>query len=293
MTRLLLVDDDIVVRTTLSGLLSVNGFAVTTAGSVREALKLICSETYDVLLSDLHMPGAGDGLTVISSMRHANPNAVTLLLSAFPEMAAATRAILQQADEVLTKPIDITALVEVIRERVSVGPVANREILSVAEILARTVATTTELWFETLKKEDKVFSVSMTQEQRCGHLPRFFLELDSRLQSPKPIGGNTKVSSAASAHGLKRRQQHYTAAMLVEEYRVLQISIFQTLQNNLATIDYNQLIIGIMVIADEIAFQLSQAMASYIEGTKGDPYRLELVRMNRAGASNASFGDES
>jgi hypothetical protein len=45
------------------------------------------------------MPGAGDGLTVVSAMKHANPKAVTLLLSAFPEMTAAAAAILQQANE--------------------------------------------------------------------------------------------------------------------------------------------------------------------------------------------------
>jgi CheY-like chemotaxis protein len=47
--------------------------------------KHITSETYDVLLSDLHMPGAGDGLTVVGAMRHANPRAITLLLTAFPD----------------------------------------------------------------------------------------------------------------------------------------------------------------------------------------------------------------
>jgi hypothetical protein len=37
-------------------------------------------------------------------MRHANPRAVTLLLSAFPEMAATAHAILLQADQILVKP---------------------------------------------------------------------------------------------------------------------------------------------------------------------------------------------
>ncbi len=90
--RVLLVDDDEIVRMALTGVLEQSGFSVTTAATVPEALRLISGpETYDVLLSDLHMPGAGDGLTVVSAMRHANPQAVTLLLSAFPEMTAAAR----------------------------------------------------------------------------------------------------------------------------------------------------------------------------------------------------------
>jgi hypothetical protein len=52
--------------------------------------------------------------------------------------------------------------------------------------------------------------------------------------------------------------------MLVEESRMLQVSIFQTLQNNLASIDFSLLSIGVMTIADEVDSQLSQAMASFI-----------------------------
>src|SRR6201986_3231418 len=130
--KVLVVDDDEIVRATLTGVLEQSGFGVTAAAGVPEALKLISGpETYDVLLSDLHMPGAGDGLTVVSAMRHANPKAVTLLLSAFPEMTAAAAAILQQADEILVKPIDLSSLIEIIRQRLASGPQRKREIETV------------------------------------------------------------------------------------------------------------------------------------------------------------------
>jgi CheY-like chemotaxis protein len=271
-TRVLLVDDDSVVRTTLSSLLAVSGFDVTTAASVKEALKLICSETYDVLLSDLHMPGAGDGLTVISAMRHANPKAVTLLLSAFPQLAAATQALVLQADEILTKPIDTTALIDLIRQRTAAGPGGNREILSVGEILSRHSETTMRLWFEYLEEEKTVSPISLTYEQRSAHLPQLFRELVTRLQSTQLVGGQQKVSSAAVLYGKKRHQQGYSATMLVEESRMLQASIFQTLQDNLANIDLSLMLTGIMAIADEIDWQLSQAMTSFIECSMGDAH---------------------
>jgi len=96
--RILLVDDDEVVRYSLGRVLEKNDFQVTTAPTVSEALKVISSASFDVLLSDLHMPGAGDGLTVVSAMRHANPKAVTLRMSGFPQMPAAAEAILLQTD---------------------------------------------------------------------------------------------------------------------------------------------------------------------------------------------------
>src|SRR5580658_8819410 len=136
-TRVLLVDDDEVVRVSLSFVLEQSGFTVTSAANVPEALKYISSESYDVLLSDLHMPGAGDGLTVVSAMRHANPMAVTLLLSAFPEMNAAAQAIMRQADEILLKPIDVVSLTRVINQGLASGPQHRREIVTVATILER------------------------------------------------------------------------------------------------------------------------------------------------------------
>jgi hypothetical protein len=72
------------------------------------------------------------------------------------------------------------------------------------------------------------------------------------------------VSDAAAEHGLNRRRQGYTAAMMVEESRMLQVTVFDTLQQNLVSIDFSVLLIGVMTIADEIDSQLSQAMDSYI-----------------------------
>ena len=77
--RILLVDDDDSIRSTLSEIFNLEGCDVTTAADVPEALRYITANVYDVLLSDLHMPGAGDGLTVVSAMRHSNPNAVTII----------------------------------------------------------------------------------------------------------------------------------------------------------------------------------------------------------------------
>src|ERR1700681_2498624 len=66
-TKILLVDDNDSIRESLSLVLEHNGFDVVMASNVNEALKLIGTQTFDVLLSDLQMPDAGDGLTVVSA----------------------------------------------------------------------------------------------------------------------------------------------------------------------------------------------------------------------------------
>lgn len=262
---ILLVDDDEVLRRTLAIVLQHHGYDVTTAASVPEALKLISAGSYDVLLSDLHMPGRGDGLTVVSAMRHANPNAVTMLFSAFPEMDAAAQAILLQTDQILVKPMNIPALIEAIEQRLAIGAPPSRVIESVATILEYSIQSTVDAWFERVEKEKKLTVIAMSREQRVGHLPKILIDLVNRLRSFKSLGSHELISVAAQQHGRLRRQQGYSAAMMVAESRMLQVSIFETLQKNLASIDFSILLNGVMTIADEVDSQLSQAMDSYME----------------------------
>ena len=66
--RVLLVDDDDALLEVMRALLELNGFEVVAVGGVTEALKRIATESFQVLITDLHMPNAGDGFTVISAM---------------------------------------------------------------------------------------------------------------------------------------------------------------------------------------------------------------------------------
>jgi len=277
MPKILLVDDDKDLRQSLASVLEHHGFEVKTAGNVAEALTFISSETFDVLLSDLHMPGAGDGLTVVSAMRHANPSAVTMLLTSFPEMDAAAHAILLQTDEILVKPMRVPDLVEAIRQRLAGGPLSPRIVESVATILERSAGETIKDWFHQVQSEKSIMVVPLSEEERCGHLPQLLRDLVHRLRSFKSLGTKELVSIAANEHGAVRHNQGYTASMMVEESRLLQVCIFRTLQKNLATIDFSILLIGVMTIADEVDSQLSQAMKRFtVESLAGGHASLDV-----------------
>ena len=270
--KILVVDDNEAIRFSLGKVLEHHGFDVTLARHVPEALKYISSERFDVLLSDLHMPGAGDGLTLVSAMRHSNPQAITMLLSGFPDIDAAAQAILLQADEVLAKPIEVRSLIELIHERLA-SPAARPRVAveSVATVLERSTESTIDAWFKKVMLDKKLMTVQMSEQSRRGHLPQLFRELVLRLRSPTPLGANApNVSTSAILHGQTRRKQGYTSVMLVEESRMLQVSIFQTLQDNLASMDFSVLLIGVMTIADEVDAQLSTAMESYHGASQGE-----------------------
>ena len=263
-TTILLVDDDEIIRSALRDLLSHKGFIVTVADSVVGALKLINSQRFDVLLTDLHMPGAGDGLTVVSAMRHVSPTTVTILLSSFPEMESAAQAIRSQTDDILFKPMEISALASAITARLAQGPASSHTVETVATILDRSTQQCIEEWFSQVQVDSELTKVPMTREERCSHLPQVFRDLVERLNVDHPIGTKGPLSAAAAAHGVNRRRQGYSASMLVEESRILQVSIFRTLQKNLANINFSILLYQVMTIADEVDSQLRQAINCYV-----------------------------
>jgi DNA-binding response OmpR family regulator len=262
--KVLIVDDNEALLETIDAILKNDGFETVTATNVKEALHEISVQSFDALLTDLQMPQAGDGLTVVSAMHHSNPEAVTLILSAFPAMKEAAAAILLQPDDILVKPMSMRKLGQTIRERLVNRKPAERTVESVATILEDGTEATIRDWLERVDSEPHILTVRMDDKQRSAHLPQLFRDLVTRLRNPLPLGHHALTSPTAAAHGITRREQGYSAAMMVEESRMLQVSIFQTLQNNLFRVNFSLLLVGVMAIADEVDSQLAQAMAGYV-----------------------------
>jgi CheY-like chemotaxis protein len=262
--RLLLADDDEAVREMLQVALERDGFEVVAVASVKDALSRIAAESFDVLLSDLHMPHAGDGFTVVSAMRHTHPQAVTLVLSGYPALEEALSAIRVQADAILVKPIEIASLRKLIREKLA-HSAAPRSLPteSVASILERDLDATIQDWMALVEHDEELTCIPLSFEDRTGHLPNLIADLVYRLRLPPTAKAN--ISIAAREHGDLRRRQGYTAAMVVEESRILQVSIFNTLQKNLSRVDFSKVLLDVITIADEVDSQLKQAMLSYVE----------------------------
>jgi DNA-binding NtrC family response regulator len=144
--RVLLVDDDDAVRDMMTMTLKHKGFDVTAASNVTEALRFITTESFDVLITDLHMPNPSDGFTVVTAMRHSQPNALTLLVSGYPDVQGAVSAILLEADEIIVKPFEVGRLADLLRQKMLTRQSSPRmEKQRVAAILRRCMASVIEL----------------------------------------------------------------------------------------------------------------------------------------------------
>jgi DNA-binding response OmpR family regulator len=266
--RVLLVDDDDAVRSMMEEILNRKGFDVVAAATVTEALRLISVETFDVLVTDLHMPHPGDGFTVVSAMRHSQPDALTLLISGYPDVQSAMAAILLEVDEIIVKPFDVGKLTELVRNKMSARKSAPRlDKERVGAILQRCNATIVEDWLERVKKSRELNHLPLTDNERTGHLPTLIEDLVVRLSKPSATAKDSDAvfSAAAVAHGRLRYLQGYTPAMLVHESRILQVTLFGTLQRNLSLLDFSLLLPDVMTIADEVDAQLTQSMDNYMK----------------------------
>jgi DNA-binding response OmpR family regulator len=264
--RVLLVDDDGAVRAMMNEALTRKGFEVVTAECVPEALKYISTESFDVLITDLHMPDPGDGFTAVSAMRHSQPNALTMLVSGYPDVQSAMAAILLEVDEVLVKPFEIGHLTELIKVRIlNRRPTKRLDKERVGAILLRCTGAVVERWLERVKRSSELNLLPLSDEERTGHLPKLVEDLANRLSQPNATSKDSDAifSAAAVAHGKLRFAQGYTPAMLVHESRILQVTVFGMLQSNLNYLDFSLLLPDVMTIADEVDAQLTQSMDSF------------------------------
>jgi ActR/RegA family two-component response regulator len=267
--RVLLVDDDEAVRIVMSATLEKKGFEVVSAASVPEALKFITTEGFDAVITDLHMPNPSDGFAVITAMRHSQPDALTLLVSGYPDVKSAVNAILLEADQIMMKPFEVEKLADLIREKTLTRKCAPKKREKVAAILERCMGSIVEQWLVRVKKNKELSKLILTDQQRTGYLPRLIADLVLRLNNPNPPGeeGDSVCSAAAVAHGKMRQLQGYTPGMLVHDSRILQVTLFATLQDNLGALDFSLVLPDIMTIADEVDSQLMQAMEGYPQAT--------------------------
>jgi ActR/RegA family two-component response regulator len=266
--RVLLVDNDAAVRAMMTRALELTGFEVVAVANVTDALTRIATECFDVLIADLHVPNPADGLAVVTAMRHSQPDAVTLLVSGFPDVQSAMAAVFLEANEIIVKPFEIWQLTELVQERmINRKPTARLDKERVGAVLQRCVADVVGGWLARAKQSSSLNRLQLSDEERTGHVPKLVEDLAIRLHrsSASAKDSDAPFSPAAVAHGELRYRQGYTPAMLVHESRVMQVTIFGTLQSNLNALDFSLLLPDVMAIADEVDSQLTQSMESYMK----------------------------
>ncbi len=105
--RILVVDDDPMVRDVLTRVLKVQGYAVEQVGGVDEALDLCYRDgEVDLVISDIHMPGR-DGVALLAELRMRYPDTAVLMLTGDDDVGLAVECLKKGAMDYLAKPVQI------------------------------------------------------------------------------------------------------------------------------------------------------------------------------------------
>ncbi|MDT8436451.1 MAG: sigma-54 dependent transcriptional regulator [Gemmatimonadota bacterium] len=113
--RILIVDDELSVRTSLREWFLEDGFDVTTAEDGLDALRRLDEGPFDLMIVDLKMPGM-DGISLQRRVREIDPSATIIILTAFASVETAVEALKMGAFDYVTKPVDPDELSHTVRK---------------------------------------------------------------------------------------------------------------------------------------------------------------------------------
>ena len=117
--RILLVDDDAAIRSTMQAILEDEGFLVDSASTGKEAIEKTKQKTYDVALLDIRLPDM-EGIELLHLMKDDLPRTRKIMVTGYPSMQNAVDAVNERADAYLIKPVDPDKLLATIRQQIDI-----------------------------------------------------------------------------------------------------------------------------------------------------------------------------
>ncbi|MDD5668860.1 MAG: sigma-54 dependent transcriptional regulator [Candidatus Omnitrophica bacterium] len=148
-SHILVVDDEPLVRRSLSEFLTMEGFTVSSASDGEEALEFLKKHTADVILADLKMPKC-DGIELLQKVKVSHPNTTIIMITGFASIDSAVEAMKQGAYDYVTKPI-VDSEIKIILDRI----ITQRNLLEENVKLKRQLSATLRDHFHNIVGKSK------------------------------------------------------------------------------------------------------------------------------------------
>lgn len=116
--RVLVVDDDKVLLKSFKEVLESEGYLVDTAMTGREAIEKSEANFYNLTLIDIRLADM-EGTELLTRIRETTPKMVKIMITGYPSLESAKDSLNKGADGYIIKPVDITELLNMIRDRLS------------------------------------------------------------------------------------------------------------------------------------------------------------------------------
>lgn len=112
--RILVVDDDVGLRRVLKTVLEEEGYIVDVAGSGEEAIKKSNIAYYNVAFIDIRLPDMM-GTRLLTELRETTPRMIKIVITGFPSVENAIKAVNQRADAYILKPFNIEKILKIVK----------------------------------------------------------------------------------------------------------------------------------------------------------------------------------
>lgn len=173
--KILIVDDDDLVRDTLQFVLESNNYLVLAASHAAEALTILGDQPVDIIISDIFMPGM-NGFELLKQINARCPDTPVILVTGFGNIEMARHALKEGASDFITKPYNIHEIPILIERTLTRHSIENRRTQNLQDEIQKTYRATMEALLAALDTRDteteghseRVAAYTMMMAQRLG-----------------------------------------------------------------------------------------------------------------------------
>ncbi len=257
--RLLVVDDDVATVRLHEVVLRPVASEIVTATGAADALQLLSTQRFDVLVTDMAMGKANDGLVLASVYRRLHPSGSVIVVTGSADFQEALHSFQTEVDAVISKNAPTEMLVKAVAEQVVRAAAPGR--LSLAELIRQNSEHLIDLWVERVEADPTIARIALPRTERIDHIPKLLEAITFRIEER---GDHLEYEATlARQHGALRRRQGYTLAGQVREPIHLRMLILELAQQNVFALDlkgfWNQLVLLNNALDDDIMHTMQGA----------------------------------
>ncbi|MGH9412597.1 MAG: response regulator [Terriglobales bacterium] len=255
--RILVVEDDRDLLELTSAILGQEHHIICESETA-PGLRRIAAEPIDLLITDLSIESAGDGLLLAGAMRYLQPQAQTVMITGFPDFTRAVLAMQTSLDLVLLKPVGIDELRKLPGEVGSRAGHRRHEVghTSIFSMLESKKTEILSAWLHMVEHDIDLAQVSLSSVDRLDHMEAIVTDLAH-------AGGLASAEHAAHEHGHERQMQNYRAEWVAKEISFLRRAIFDAVLRELLHLDLSNLANQIFVVNNALDIDLLRSLRSF------------------------------
>lgn len=188
-SNILVVDDEPVARQSLTDILKLEGYVVTSAPNGQAAVEYVRTHPIDLMIVDLRMPGM-DGLEVVQVVNQVSPETEVILLTAFGSTETAIQALRLRIHDYLLKPASPAQIIASVKKGLSrrssksrTSSIISADVDDAMEIVTLKDGTTVDLSRRQIKHKSKVEHLTPAE----GRLLRILMENEGKVFSHREL----------------------------------------------------------------------------------------------------------